>query len=70
MAIHIGDHNRIQNSVIAEHYEEASEKSAQHEKKLTMWRSIIISFITSFLVGFLLLFSFWDSIILFIESLF
>ena len=65
MSIHIGDKNRIKNSVIAE---SANGKSAP--KSWSERHPILVSVLVSLGVGFLLLFHFWDKLVTLIEGLF
>lgn len=62
MSIHIGDNNIIKNSTFNE-----------IERKKKNWAErhpVIISIICSFLVGFILLFNFWQEIVLWLEGIF
>lgn len=63
MGISIGDKNKIRNSTIAENIKNDIPKKNFSEK-----HSVIISAVISFVIGFILLFSFWDNIILWIEE--
>ena len=67
MSIQIGDKNRIQNSVIAEHYNETERKNPVHQKKRLIERHpYIVSLLISLFAGFILLFPFWSRIVSFI----
>ncbi|MGE1041270.1 hypothetical protein ACQGRZ_13725 [Bacillus wiedmannii] len=67
MSIRIGDKNKIKNSSIGHQYN----ATTPIEKKSFVERHpIIISFIVSLVVGIILLFSFWKSIVEWIENLF
>ncbi|MFG6116948.1 hypothetical protein ACGTN9_17490 [Halobacillus sp. MO56] len=63
MKISIGDKNKFKNSSIGHHFGPNKDK-----KNYTDRHPVIISFVVSFLVGFILLFSFWDKVIIWIES--
>ncbi len=64
MGIFIGDNNKIRSSTIAERINNEIPKKNFAER-----HSVMVSIITSFVVGFILLFSFWDDIILWMEGL-
>ena len=64
MGIFIGENNKIKNSTIAERINNEIPKKNFIER-----HSLIVSIITSFVVGFVLMFSFWDEIILWMEGL-
>lgn len=67
MNIKIGDKNKIKNSYIGHQ----KINSANRDKKSFIERHpIIISLIISFIVGFVLLFSFWDNVVKWIEKIF
>ena len=75
MAINIGSNNKIQNTIITEDsvIEQKSNDalSGNHQKKSIVDKHpIVCSLIVSFIVGFILLFSFWREIVLGIESRF
>lgn len=59
----IGDNNRITNSTLGNSYEKTKEKG--FVKK----HPILISVIVSFIVGFVLLFSFWEKLVGIIEGI-
>mgnify|MGYP004637546571 CR=1 len=62
MSIHIGDNNIIKNS---------SFNDCEHKKKKWVERHpVLVSIICSFLVGFILLFSFWQDIVSWLEGIF
>ena len=72
-SINIGDNNVIKNSQISNKAEKGSNNS--FDKKSFASRhpvllSIIISSATAFVIGFILLFSFWKEIVKWIEGLF
>lgn len=60
----MGENNKIKNSTIAERINNEIPKKNFIER-----HSLIVSIITSFVVGFVLMFSFWDEIILWMEGL-
>ena len=62
MGVQIGDNNRIKNSVIAD-----GDISAGR-KRWAERHPIIVGVLISFGVGFLLLFNFWERIVLIIEG--
>jgi|GEM_PF-6796967 len=67
LKIKIGNKNKINNSIIGSqnlHGESIKKKS------FTDRHPILISVTITFLLGFLFLFSFWDSIVKYIEKLF
>jgi hypothetical protein len=64
MGIFIGEHNRIKNSTIAERINNEVPKKNFIER-----HPVMVSVITSFVVGFVLLFSFWRDIISWMEGL-
>jgi hypothetical protein len=65
--IKIGDKNKFKNSSIGHHF--GSNDQEPVKKNFAERHPIIISFIVSLVVGFILLFSFWDSVINWIEGL-
>ena len=64
MGIFIGENNKIKNSTIAERINNEIPKKNFIER-----HSVMVSIITSFVVGFVLLFSFWRDIISWMEGL-
>lgn len=64
MSISIGDNNKISNTTIVEN----STVNKENKKGFTAKHPILISLICSFVVGFILLFSFWTEIISWIEG--
>lgn len=66
MKIKIGNNNKINNSVIGSH----NSQRQSTKKSFAERHPILISVIITFLFGFLFLFSFWDSIVEYIENLF
>jgi len=71
MSINIGNNNKITNSTITEKIENSyiSPKSVQ---KQTFYEKhpIICGFFISLIAGIILLFSFWDKIVNFLEGVF
>lgn len=72
MSIKIGDKNKIKGSSIGHQYGSANGSSNEIDikKSFATKHPIILSVIISFITGFILLFSFWDNIIGWIEDLF
>lgn len=66
MGIQIGNNNKIKDSVITDN---GTVEGKPEKKKFYERHPVMISIIISFVVGFVLLFSFWDGIIAWIESL-
>lgn len=64
VGIFIGENNKIKNSTIAERIDNEIPKKNFIER-----HSVMVSIITSFVVGFVLLFSFWHDIISWMEGL-
>lgn len=64
-SINIGDNNKIKSSQIAHHINKNTD-----EKNFAEKHPIIVSLITGLITGIILLFSFWDRIINWIEGLF
>lgn len=62
--IKIGNNNKIKNSIVGNQnlYGESNKKS------FTDRHPILISVVITFIFGFLFLFSFWDSIVEYIEN--
>ena len=69
MGINIGNNNKFKNVTIAEKMNGTTEHRAE-KKAFAERHPILIGLFCSFVVGVLLLFSFWDKIIVFIENLF
>lgn len=69
MGVTIGDGNKISNSNIAEKIENHSDSSLP-DKKTTFYEKhpVICSFLISLVAGIVLLFSFWERIIDFLEG--
>ncbi|WP_288222485.1 hypothetical protein [uncultured Clostridium sp.] len=68
MAIKIGDKNKIKNSNIIDNV--VIREKEEKEKKITERHPILVGAIVSFVIGIVLMFSFWSDIILKIEELF
>ena len=68
MGIKIGDDNRIHNSMIAEKIE--TTQDAIKKKTFFEKHPIICGFLISLAAGIVLLFSFWEKLISFLEGLF
>ena len=66
MKIRIGDNNKIKNSKIGI-YTNSKDNSG---KSLMTKHPLFTSTIISFIVGFILLFSFWDKLVHWVENLF
>ena len=66
MGINIGNGNKIIKSIIAEHNEGSNPIPPKHFFSRHPW---ICTFIVSFVVGLVLLFSFWKDIINWIEGI-
>lgn len=64
MSINIGNNNKIKNSNICENGIVPESKKTFAEK-----HPIFIGLMCSFIIGLLLMFSFWEDIILFLEGL-
>lgn len=62
MGINIGDNNRIKNSIIADG------ECSENKKNWAERHPVIMSIIVSFVVGFILLFSFWDDLVEYLEG--
>ena len=65
MSVQIGNNNTIKNSVIA-----GTVDGAEPKKKWAERHPVITGFLISFGAGLILMFSFWDKVITFIENLF
>ena len=70
MGINIGNNNSIKNSTIAEVEVINNQDSQPRKKSFYEKHPIIVSFLISLLAGAILLFSFWDSVVSFVEGLF
>lgn len=68
MGIHIGDNNKIQNSIIAEKIK--TNKEVLEKRSLYQRHPVVCGFLISLAAGIILLFSFWGNIISFLEGLF
>jgi len=67
MSIKIGNKNKIKNSSIGHQF---NATTPPEKKSFAERHPIIISFLVSLVVGFILLFSFWKPIVEWIENLF
>jgi hypothetical protein len=68
MGIKIGDDNKIQNSMIAEKID--TTKDTIKKKTFFDKHPVICGFLISLVAGIVLLFSFWEKLISFLEGLF
>lgn len=68
MRIKIGDDNKIQNSMIAEKID--TTKDTIKKKTFFDKHPVICGFLISLVAGIVLLFSFWEKLISFLEGLF
>lgn len=68
MGIKIGDDNKIQNSMIAEKID--TTKDTIKKKTFFDKHPVICGFLISLVAGIVLLFSFWEKLIRFLEGLF
>ncbi|MCC8066942.1 MAG: hypothetical protein LIO80_11400 [Lachnospiraceae bacterium] len=69
MSVNIGDGNKIKNSTIAEKVDNSGTET-NSRKRFYDKHPVICGLIISFVVGFVLLFSFWENIITWIEGWF
>jgi len=68
MKIKLGNKNKIKNSHIDHNIN--SDDLPKTKETFFQKHPIVISFTISFLVGFILLFSFWETIVIWIEQVF
>ncbi|MEC1180496.1 hypothetical protein P9B03_18690 [Metasolibacillus meyeri] len=68
MKIKIGNKNKIKDSIIGEQNNIGTE--IRKEGGFFQRHPVITALLTSFIIGFLLLFSFWKDVINFIENIF
>lgn len=68
MKIKIGDKNKIKDSIIGKQNIIGNE--AKKKDGFFQQHPVLTALLTSFIIGFLLLFSFWDDVINFIENIF
>ncbi|GIO57984.1 hypothetical protein [Paenibacillus cineris] len=69
--VKIGNNNKIKNSSIGNHYESNGKPSnSENRKSFAEKHPILIGVIISMVTGFVLLFSFWDHLVDWIEGLF
>ena len=69
MSINIGDNNIFENVRITEGKENINEDDV-HDKSFSDKHPIIIGMFCSFVIGILLMFGFWQKIVLYIEGIF
>lgn len=69
-SITIGDRNKINNSNIARKIENNSKEISAAKKKFSDKHPILLSIIIGLITGFVLLFSFWQDVVKWIEGLF
>ena len=67
MSIRIGNHNKISNSIISEN---SSVDKNEPNKNFFQKHPILSGIFITVFAGFILMFSFWDKIKVFIEGLF
>ncbi|MYL65992.1 hypothetical protein GLW07_21880 [Bacillus hwajinpoensis] len=71
MSIRIGNKNKIKKSSIGHQYNiNGNNEKPLKKKKLNEKHPFLFNFFISLLVGFILLFSFWNPIISWIEGIF
>lgn len=68
MSVNIGNGNKINNSTIAEHI--TNSESPKKKEGFFNRHPVISSFLISLAAGIVLLFSFWDNIVKWIEEWF
>ncbi|TKI46655.1 hypothetical protein [Lysinibacillus tabacifolii] len=68
MKIKIGDKNKIKSSIIGE--QNNIDFGTKKEEGFFQKHPVITALLTSFIIGFLLLFSFWKDVISFLENFF
>lgn len=69
-SVRIGDHNKIKKSIIAGRMQSQPNDNTSTKKKFSERHPILLSIIVGLATGFLLLFSFWQDIVNWIEGLF
>lgn len=69
-SVRIGDHNKINNSNIAGRIQNQPDNNTLTKKKFSEKHPILLSVIVGLATGFILLFSFWQDIVNWIEGLF
>lgn len=69
-SVRIGDHNKINNSNIAGRIQNQPDNNTSAKKKFSEKHPILLSVIVGLATGFILLFSFWQDIVNWIEGLF
>jgi hypothetical protein len=71
VSIRIGDNNKIKNSSIGNQYSTQGGGGAPRgDKKFPEKHPILFSLIISLVAGFILLFSFWKPLVIWIENIF
>ena len=70
MGVKIGNNNRIVNSNISESIETGVRAKNSEKKRFIDRHPVICGFLISLIAGFVLMFSFWNEVIAFIERLF
>lgn len=68
--VRIGDHNKIKNSNIAGRMQSQPDNNTSTKKNFSERHPILLSVIVGLATGFILLFSFWQDIVNWIEGLF
>lgn len=69
-SVRIGDHNKIKNSNIAGRMQSQPDNNTSTKKNFSERHPILLSVIVGLATGFILLFSFWQDIVNWIEGLF
>ncbi|MDM5279182.1 hypothetical protein QUF95_17420 [Paenibacillus silvae] len=69
MNIKIGNKNKISKSNIGHQLQPSHDKRKDTKKNFIERHPVLMSAIVSFIIGFILLFSFWKNIILWLENL-
>lgn len=69
-SVNIGDRNKIKNSNIAGRMGNQPEEKVSSKKKFSEKHPVLLSVIIGLITGFILLFSFWQNIVDWIEGLF
>ncbi|WP_238942821.1 hypothetical protein [Planococcus beigongshangi] len=70
MSIKLGDKNKIKNSNIGHQVNSNNYSQSSQKNSFAANHPILISVAVTFLFGFLFLFSFWQDIVTWIESMF
>ena len=69
-SVRIGDHNKIKNSNIAGRMQSQPDNNTSTKRNFAERHPILISVIVGLATGFILLFSFWQDVVNWIEGLF